>query len=249
MRGWRFSRRGVPVLVVIGALIAVGVAFATIPDSGGVIHACYSDSNGSLRVVDGTDCKSHETALSWNTQGTPGPTGPQGPAGPAGATGPAGPAGPAGPTGPKGDTGDTGPTGPAGPTGPKGDTGDTGATGPAGPAGPTGPAGPSTPLWASTVNFSGGSCCFTLRGTATSVTYGGSPGQYKVTFAQDVSQCAATVTTNRGINQNFGPGAFSNGVIGVVAHDGSDHHSFLVTTYDTSGNPAFPFGIDISVFC
>jgi Collagen triple helix repeat (20 copies) len=225
MPGWKISRRGMPVLVVLGALIAVGVAFAAIPDSGGVIHACYSVSNGALRVVDGTSCKSSETALSWNQQGTTGPTGPQGPAGPTGATGPAGP------TGPKGDTGDAGPTGPAGATG------------------PTGPAGPSTTLWASTVNFSGGSCCFTLRGTATNVTYGGSPGQYKVTFAQDVSQCAASVTTNRGINQNFGPGAFTDGVIGVVAHDGSDHNSLLVTTYDTSGNPAFPFGIDISVFC
>jgi hypothetical protein len=215
-------RRGLPVLVVLGALVAVGVAFATIPDSGGVIHACYSDSNGALRLVDGATCKSHETALSWNTQGVPGPVGPQGPAGP---------------------KGDTGATGPAGPTGPKGDTGATG------PAGPAGPPGPSTALWASTVNFSGGACCFTLHGTATSVTYGGSPGQYTVTFGQDVSKCAANATVNRGINQNFGPGAFSDGVIAIVAHDGSNHDAFDVTTYNTSGDPAFPFGIDIAAFC
>lgn len=30
---------------------AAGIAYATIPDSTGVIHACY-DPNGTLRVVD-----------------------------------------------------------------------------------------------------------------------------------------------------------------------------------------------------
>jgi Collagen triple helix repeat (20 copies) len=110
-------------LLVAVAIIALGggVAWATIPN-GDVINACYSKSGGSLRVIDAsvTNCKSGETALSWNAQGTPGPTGPTGPAGPAGPTGPAGPAGPTGPAGPQGDVG---PTGPAGPTGPSGITG------------------------------------------------------------------------------------------------------------------------------
>lgn len=113
----RYPARALLVAVAIIAL-GGGVAWATIPN-GGVINACYAKSGGSLRVIDAsvTNCKSGETALSWDAQGTPGPTGPAGPAGPTGATGPAGPAGPTGPAGPQGDVG---PTGPAGPTGPSG---------------------------------------------------------------------------------------------------------------------------------
>lgn len=94
--------------VVAAAALAGGVAYATIPDAG-VIHGCYTNANGSLRVVDTATCKSNETALDWNQQGVQGPPGPQGPTGDTGATGPAGP------PGPQGDKGETGPQGPAGP--------------------------------------------------------------------------------------------------------------------------------------
>ena len=99
--------------VVIGA---AGVAWATIPDAGGTIHACYSKSGGSLRVIDAsvTNCKQGETSLQWTVTGETGPTGPVGP------TGPAGPAGPTGPQGPTGEQGVQGPTGPEGPQGPEG---------------------------------------------------------------------------------------------------------------------------------
>ena len=61
---------------------------AAIPDSSGVIHGCYRNHDGSLRVVDNpTTCKHNETAVSWNQ------TGPQGPQGPVGAPGPQGPQG------------------------------------------------------------------------------------------------------------------------------------------------------------
>ena len=75
-------------LFVVLVLVA-GVAYATIPDASGVIHACYSKSGGSLRVIDAsvTTCKSGETSLSWSVQGIPGPQGPQGPAGPQGPQG------------------------------------------------------------------------------------------------------------------------------------------------------------------
>jgi hypothetical protein len=76
------------------ALLAVlgGVAYATIPDSGGVIHGCYKNENGQLRVIDSaTDsCLSSETAIDWSQ------TGPSGPTGPSGASGPSGPSGPEG---------------------------------------------------------------------------------------------------------------------------------------------------------
>lgn len=84
------------------AVMAGGVAWATIPDQGGVIHGCYQKNNGQLRVVDsgaGPGCTPAETALQWNQTG---PQGPQGPPGPQGASGPQGIAGPTGPTGPAG---------------------------------------------------------------------------------------------------------------------------------------------------
>lgn len=100
------GRRGFLVtVVVLGALAgAAGIAYATIPDSGGVIHGCYQANNGQLRLIDPQgsattapqSCKNNELAVSWSQ------------------TGPTGSQGPIGPQGPKGDTGATGPQGPAG---------------------------------------------------------------------------------------------------------------------------------------
>ena len=57
------------VLVVAGVLIMR----ATIPDSKGVIHGCYSKSGGSIRVIDDavTSCNTNETSLAWNITGDP----------------------------------------------------------------------------------------------------------------------------------------------------------------------------------
>jgi Collagen triple helix repeat (20 copies) len=102
---------------VVGAALAGGVAYAAIPDSGGVIHGCYQKNVGNLRVIDpsaGDNCRPSEVPIDWSQTG---PAGPQGPKGDTGATGPhghKGDTGPAGPQGPKGDTGATGPQGPAG---------------------------------------------------------------------------------------------------------------------------------------
>jgi hypothetical protein len=83
--------------LIIAAIAAVmlsvaGVAYASIPDSSGVIHGCYkATANGNptaLSVIDtagGGHCPTNQTALDWNQ------TGPQGPTGATGATGPAGP--------------------------------------------------------------------------------------------------------------------------------------------------------------
>lgn len=70
-------------------LVVGGIAYATIPDSAGVIHACYQKSGGTIRVIDAsvTNCSSKETSLGWNVQGQPGAPGPQGLPG---ATGPSG---------------------------------------------------------------------------------------------------------------------------------------------------------------
>ncbi len=80
-------------LIVTVGVAAGGVAYASIPDGGGVIHGCYKKKAGTLRVIDSTAgglCKSSEVSLAWSQ------TGPQGPPGADGAQGPQGPQGPAG---------------------------------------------------------------------------------------------------------------------------------------------------------
>jgi hypothetical protein len=89
-------KRRVIVVAVVAALLAAGGAYATIPDSNGVIHGCSANKDGSLRVIDpgaGQSCATKESPLDWDAKG---PAGPQGPAGPTGPTGPTGPQGPAG---------------------------------------------------------------------------------------------------------------------------------------------------------
>lgn len=56
-------------------MAAIGsVAWAVIPDSSGVIHGCRSNKSGALRVIDAPSqsCKTGETPLNWNQQGSPG---------------------------------------------------------------------------------------------------------------------------------------------------------------------------------
>src|SRR6266540_3846415 len=88
---WSKRNRAVAGLAAVVLLIALGgIAYATIPDSDGVIHGCYQKSSGLLRVIDtdtGQSCASSEKPVSWNQTGPEGPTGPQGVTGPPG-TGP-----------------------------------------------------------------------------------------------------------------------------------------------------------------
>jgi hypothetical protein len=80
--------------LVAGAAVVAVVTYVTVlaapPPS--TIQACYNDTNGNLRLVNGpSDCRNHENPVSWNVAGA---AGPQGPAGPQGTQGPPGPAGP-----------------------------------------------------------------------------------------------------------------------------------------------------------
>jgi hypothetical protein len=106
-------------VVAVTTLAAAALAFATIPGSGGTIHACYA-KGGVLRVIDAetSTCSSGENSLVWNQTGPQGPTGTQGATGAQGDDGPVGPHGDPGPVGPQGDTGPAGPQGPPGPAGP-----------------------------------------------------------------------------------------------------------------------------------
>ena len=58
-------------LIGVAVALAVGAAYATIPDAGGVIHGCYNQSNGGLRVIDDSvaTCRPNETALDWSAGG------------------------------------------------------------------------------------------------------------------------------------------------------------------------------------
>jgi hypothetical protein len=92
-------------------LLSAGVAYASIPDQGEVIHGCYKTSDGKLRVIDpgaGDSCNSSETVIDWNQKGPQGPTGPQGLQGVAGPTGPSGAQGPQGIQGTQGNPGPSG---------------------------------------------------------------------------------------------------------------------------------------------
>ena len=85
------------IIGVVATLAALGggMAFASIPDSGGVIHACYSNGKGALRVVDlqgGDACAKKESALNWSQAGPKGDRGEKGERGDRGETGPQGPA-------------------------------------------------------------------------------------------------------------------------------------------------------------
>jgi hypothetical protein len=77
--------------LIITAAVAVAVAisggaiaYASIPDSAGVIHGCYTVKGGALRVIDtakGQTCTTGQHSLNWNQKGPQGPAGPPGPAG------------------------------------------------------------------------------------------------------------------------------------------------------------------------
>lgn len=65
-----FRRRGLWLLaaMVLGGLaLAGGIAYATIPDSSGIIHGCRNNGSGALRVIDSASqsCTSAETPLNW----------------------------------------------------------------------------------------------------------------------------------------------------------------------------------------
>jgi hypothetical protein len=82
------------VITTMALVGAVAIATGVIPGADGVIHGCYDQNTGSLRVVaDTTDCRRNEFALQWNQSGPRGPSGPQGASGAKGDTGATGPAG------------------------------------------------------------------------------------------------------------------------------------------------------------
>jgi hypothetical protein len=100
IRAGRIRRLPLAAFSIVLAVAVGGVAFASVPDSTGVIHGCYSSGTPhSLQVIDTakvSGCPSGTIALKWNQTGPRGPQGLQGPTGPQGLSGPQGIQGPAG---------------------------------------------------------------------------------------------------------------------------------------------------------
>ena len=68
-------RRNLVAYVALAAALAAtgGVAYSAIPDGGGVIHSCYDNVSGAVRVIDTEAsgvCRGGETALDWNQTGS-----------------------------------------------------------------------------------------------------------------------------------------------------------------------------------
>ena len=231
---------------LLAAMLFAGVAWASIPDSNGVIHGCYLNRGGAIRVIDsgaGQRCTRQETPIEWNETGPAGPAGQKGDPGDKGPPGDKGDPGPPGPKGDPGEKGDSGPQGPKGDPGEKGDPGDKGPPGDKGDPGPKGDAGDpgadAIGLWA--VIGATGSL---LRGqNAVSVAY--APGGiYVVTFDRPVSDCAYLATLARRTGGDITSGSLAPGEIAVGP--GSATNTVAVNTFDSAGtlqDRAFHLGV------
>jgi hypothetical protein len=226
VRGRRF---GLLVLAVCVGGAVGGIAYASIPDSNGVIHACYLKTTGKLRVIDsgGKGCQAGEKPLNWSQTG---------------ATGTLGATGPTGPTGPTGQTGATGPTGPTGATGATGPTGATGASGETGPTGPTGPQGPADllPLDAFTPTQLVQGAILTCASTINTATFALCDASPKLN-GMDIR--ASFIEANRICATVTGAIAFAISGSGLA---GNPHFIWTGTAWALSSAPASPL---ISIEC
>jgi hypothetical protein len=80
MKLWTRKRSTLVALVVGLGVTAGGIAYASIPDSNGLIQGCYQKTSGALRVIDtgGKGCTGSEKPLSWGRTGPPGTNGANG---------------------------------------------------------------------------------------------------------------------------------------------------------------------------
>jgi hypothetical protein len=66
----RLTRVGAAAVITTLVVAVVAIGGVGIPDADGVIHACYKNSTGAVRIVaSASDCNSSETALSWDQSG------------------------------------------------------------------------------------------------------------------------------------------------------------------------------------
>lgn len=95
MNRTRRWRRGLTIGVAVVTTLAGGIAYATIPDAGGVYSACMLKGVGTIRLIDKSlpstyllsRCTDREMEIFWNQTGPPGAQGVQGVPGKDGANG------------------------------------------------------------------------------------------------------------------------------------------------------------------
>src|SRR6188472_3353098 len=79
MEGLSMRRQRLRYAVIAATVLFGGLAtsaLAQIPDSNGVIHACFHTSNGGIRVVnDASECSTSEEELTWFQTSAPGSVG------------------------------------------------------------------------------------------------------------------------------------------------------------------------------
>ena len=120
--------------LALGAALAGGVAWATIPADTSLYTACKLKATGTIRLIDPSGpsgsllsrCTSLETQISWSQNGQKGDPGPAGARGADGVDGKDGLPGANGLAGVKGETGAAGAAGAAGAKGERGEKGEPG---------------------------------------------------------------------------------------------------------------------------
>jgi hypothetical protein len=110
-----YRRLGLALAAIVGLTTVGSLAYASIPDAGGTIHACYDNALQQLRVIDTASsdpirgkCLTNEKAITWGQTGPKGDPGAPGAPGQDGAKGDPGTPGAPGAPGAKGDKGDPG---------------------------------------------------------------------------------------------------------------------------------------------
>jgi hypothetical protein len=85
-QAWGVATIGVAAVSVMGVGSAVAAGQVLAPTTDGVIHGCYNQAMGQLRVATSPDdCEARERAIAWNQVGPQGLAGPQGAKGDTGA--------------------------------------------------------------------------------------------------------------------------------------------------------------------
>lgn len=222
--------------LALGAALAGGVAWATIPADNNVYTACKLKATGTIRLIDPSGpsssllsrCTSLETQITWNQNGQKGDPGPAGPRGADGVDGKDGLPGANGLAGVKGETGAAGADGAKGERGERGEKGEPGEQGATGPQGP-----PGTP--------GGGAVSLTSLDGSPCGAAGGTQGVTKVTYATALDSDAVSITCDHPVERMtlvvalssrnevwncsspFGPTAYcSNQATGAVAVSPAD---------------------------
>jgi hypothetical protein len=184
--------------LALGAALAGGVAWATIPADNSVFTACKLKATGTIRLIDPSGpsssllsrCTSLETQIAWNQNGQKGDPGPAGAPGVDGVDGKDGLPGATGPAGVKGETGAAGAPGIDGAKGERGEQGDPGAKGEKGEPGEQGATGPQGPPG---TPGGGAASLASLDGSPCGAT-GGTQGVTEVTYTTGLDSDAISIT-------------------------------------------------------